>query len=142
MSPALVAVLIVGGTLIMDTIIVAALLKAAWGMLPRREGVRPAGDAIRRNFQSFKFGIYNLGMCIHVAVDDAYLHLFPAAVLRWAGARQVSVPWEDVEFLRRKGRKWAEVKIGKQKVMGPGWALEIAEGLSAESMSAGVGGRA
>jgi hypothetical protein len=135
MSPALLAVLIVGGTLLMDTIIVSTLLKAAWGMLPPRAGVTPGEDAVRRDFQSFKIGMYNLGYCIHVAVDDAYLHLFPTAMLRWAGARPISIPWEDVEFLRRKGTKWAEVRIGRQKVLGPAWALEIAEAVTQQPVT-------
>jgi hypothetical protein len=135
MSPWLLALVIVGGTLLMDTIIVSTLLKAAWGMLPARAAAPTGADAVRRDFQSFKIGMYNLGYCIHVAVDDAYLHLLPTAILRWAGAKPVSIPWEDVEFLRRKGTKWAEVRIVKQKVLGPAWALEIAEAVTQQPVS-------
>jgi hypothetical protein len=127
MTPGWVALLIFGVTLPVDAIIVTVVLRSAWASVSA--GFEPrsiAADAVRRDFQSFSFGMYNLGMCIHVAADGEHLHLIPAAALRWFGAKQVSIPWEQIEFTRTRGRR-AEVRIRNQRVLGPAWALELAQ---------------
>lgn len=91
---------------------------------PRRE---PAPDAVRRNFQSFRLGMINAGYSIHVAVDETHLHLLPARFLRWFGAKAVSVPWSDIVVEKRsRSGTWVHASIGRRKVYGPAWCLELA----------------
>ena len=128
MSPGALVAIVLGVMLPIDLVIACIVLRAAWEAGPRFPGQAIGEGAVRRDFQSFKYGIYSLGMCVHVAVDEGYMHLLPARLLRIVGAKPVSVPWEEVEFVRRKGAKMAEALIGRQKVIGPAWALGIAEG--------------
>jgi hypothetical protein len=87
--------------------------------------VSPAADAVRKNFQSFRFGLVNAGLSVHAAVDDRYLHLFPAAILRAMGARPASIPWEAIRLVRA-GRLLASVRVGPLDVQGPRWCLALA----------------
>jgi len=85
-------------------------------------------DAVRRNFQSFKFGMISLGFSIHVAVDEHFLHLTPASFFQRFGAGTISIPWSSIQdFKHKQGRRWAEVKLDSTRVIGPGWCLELAE---------------
>jgi hypothetical protein len=81
---------------------------------------------VRRDFQSYRFGIVNLGLSVHTTVDEAFLHLEPVRPLRLLGIRPISVPWDRVEPVRWRGRRHAEVRIGSQRVLGPRWALGLA----------------
>lgn len=120
-------ILIVGVFLLMDGLIVTMLVKAAaeasFGLLapahPSRETVSPSS---RRNFCSMRVDWFNLGGCVHIEVDSKHLHLHPAAILRWAGARPASVPWDSIEFgpPRYFGR-YREARIGRFKGMLPAW---------------------
>ena len=88
----------------------------------------PANDAVRKQFQSFRVGVLNLGYSIHVAVDENHLHLIPAKVLRWLGAKPTSIPWHAIEFIKRsRFTKSAIVRIGKRRIVGPIWCLQLAE---------------
>ena len=95
---------IVAVDLMVVVLLLRTLLRFTWNALAMAHPeVEPAPDAVRRNFQSFRVGALNLGGCVHVAVDDAYLHLRPAAILRRLGARSISVPWDAVEALAEEG---------------------------------------
>lgn len=117
-----------------DGILVWAILRACGHSLKEmahgHPPVEPAPGAVRRDFQSFKIGIFNLGWSIHVAVDADYLHLYPARIARWMGMVPMSIPWEEVEFRKKgwgkSGLGGATVRIGKQWVTGPRWALQLA----------------
>jgi len=110
-------------------IIFTLVVKFGWSPMRRRFPPREiAPDALRRNFQSFRFGILNFGMSIHVAVDEHCLHLIPARFLRWFGAGPVSVPWDAVTIRRRAlGGRWISASFDGRSVMGPGWCLALAE---------------
>lgn len=113
-------------------LLVAAVVSTTWSPLADRyPGQPPEPDAVRRNFQSYKIGILNLGMMVHTAADERHLHLLPAALGRWMRMRPVSVPWEAIEPVRLRGKKYAEVRIGAESVTGPAWALGLAFGESA-----------
>ncbi len=118
---------VAGFMLLLDLIIVRALIAAGWQIIGRGRGsAEIAPDAVRRNFQSFGFGIFNFGMCVHVVADERYLHLLPSWFLRWAGARPVSIGWDEIE-VTMVGRRWAKARIGTTKIRGPAWALRLAE---------------
>lgn len=112
-------------------IVLRALMAGSFGRLsaryPRRE---PAPDAVRKNFQSFKFGLVNAGLSVHVAVDEHYLHLYPAAILRWAGVRAASVPWSAIQ-LKGKWGPYRRAKIDGIDISGPRWCLDLASPTSA-----------
>lgn len=111
---------------VVDFIVVRMVLRAGWSTVADGFEARPVRpDAVRREFQSFKFGTYKFGHCVHVAVDEEYLHLLPAAVLRWAGIRAVSIPWGRIA-LEREGANRVKVRIGKTHVTGPAWCLGMA----------------
>ena len=106
---------------------VKTFVKATWVKIQEAHpGVEPAPDAVSRNFQSFKMGVLNLGLCVHVAVDDAHLHLFPAAFLRWFGAGRASVPWDAVTDLGAGIMNSRKVRIEGVMVHGPAWCLKLA----------------
>jgi len=122
---------IVIGVVLLDVLVVAALLRGMshstiGGLAKEFPAVEPAPDAVRRSFQSFKFGMYNAGWSVHVAVDERYLHLMPAALFRWCGAKNASIPWEAIT-LEKRGKMSTRVKIGKMTIWGPTWCLELAQ---------------
>lgn len=122
-----VIIIVVLADLVFVPFLVFALVRGMWSPLADRHPAQPiAPDAVRRNFQSYKIGLMNLGGMLHTAVDERYLHLLPAAVGRWARMRPVSIPWEAIQPVRRRGRRYAEVKIGTDRVIGPAWALDLA----------------
>lgn len=128
--PAWAIALIVCSVLAIDVIIVRSVFHAvahAWNaMLREYPPVEPAPDAVRRNFQSLKMGFYNFGFSVHLAVDDRFLHLSPAWIIRWAGCRPGSVPWEKVTPLGPRLFRGYAVRIGRQTLTGPRWALGLA----------------
>ncbi len=128
MTPGVIAILVCS-IVALDLIIVAAIVRGlafTWNRMARTHTpVEPAHDAVRRDFQSFKLGIYNLGLAVHVAVDDRHLHLLPARILRWGGAVACSVPWEAVTPLGDRAFRAFAVRIAGQTLTGPRWALEL-----------------
>lgn len=88
----------------------------------------PAADAIVRKYQSFSINNVNMGKSVHVAVDAHFLHLTPVAAIQWFGTMPVSIPWEDMELVKRGGRimpATARLANGKM-IAGPRWCLELA----------------
>ena len=73
-------------------------------------------------------GVLNFTKCVHVAVDEHYLHLTPITPLRWLGAKPASIPWDRITVVKRSrsGRR-ITVKIANRTVLGPAWCLELAE---------------
>lgn len=105
-----------------------AIMRAGWRPMTIRYPARePAPNAVRRNFQSFRFGIMNLTFSVHVAVDEDHLHLMPARILRWCGAGPASIPWSAIRPGKPvMGGKWMRASIDKNGVVGPTWCLSLA----------------
>ena len=116
-------------SLFLAVAIVAAIMRfgaQAWNELARAHPpVEPAADAVRREFQSLQFGMFNLGWGIHLAVDDEYLHLMPAWLWRVCGGRDASVPWTAVRLMHKRKRT-SMVRIGRHTLVGPAWAFGLA----------------
>ncbi|MEM1330476.1 MAG: hypothetical protein AAGG07_07940 [Planctomycetota bacterium] len=107
--------------------VVRALVKGAFNDMARAHpATDPLPDAVSKRFQSFQIGIVNLGLCVHVAVDDECLHLTPIKLFRCIGALPSSVPWSAVEPVGKPGKRRAKVKIGMTQLRGPAWALSLA----------------
>lgn len=113
-----------------DLILVGGLLYAASSTLrefgAKFPGVPAREGAVRKEFQSFKFGIMSMGASIHATVDEDHLHLDPAWIARKLGMRRVSVPWGAIEY---KGEflRTSRVRIAGEDVSGPTWALGMAK---------------
>ncbi|MFN0134315.1 MAG: hypothetical protein ACKVW3_17515 [Phycisphaerales bacterium] len=125
--------ILVGAFVLMDLIIASLVIRAVMNAsvvpLARRFPPRPVLERhVRREFQSFKFGLMSLGGCLHVTADSQHLHLAPAWFARRFGMTPMSIPWDAIE-LRRVRRSTATVRINAMpglNVLGPRWCLEIA----------------
>jgi hypothetical protein len=111
----------------LDVLILWALFRGGWSILgDKYPPAEIAADAVRRDFQSVAFDFFNFGLCVHVAVDDRHLHLIPSGLIRWAGPRRISVPWEEIA-LKRLGQRWGKARVGTLTLTAPVWALRLAE---------------
>lgn len=118
---------VVAADLIFVPLVISVLVRGGWNPIAERFPARePRPDAVTKHFQSYKVGLLNLGFMVHTSADDMWLHLRPAWFGRRVGMKGASVPWEEIEPVRRRGRRYAEVKIGLATVFGPRWALELA----------------
>ena len=95
--------------------------------------VEPAAYAERRSCQSFSVGLLNLSLSIHAAVDDNFLHLTPASLLRIFGARGASIPWNACEPSKKAVLGTHSVTINGNIINGPAWCLEPFAGRDKES---------
>ncbi|MEE8155745.1 MAG: hypothetical protein V3T53_12400 [Phycisphaerales bacterium] len=109
--------------------LIAASLKLLWNPLHLAYPPRtPADDAVRKQLQSFRIGLLNLSYCIHTAVDEDYLHLTPATLVGWLGAKPTSIPWDAIEVLKRsRFGQSTIVRVGKRRLAGPAWCLGLAD---------------
>ena len=112
-----------------------AILKLGWSPVMRSWPARePSPDAVVRQFQSFRFGVMNFSLSIHVAADEDHLHLTPVRALRWVGAGPISVPWASITVKKSSRRgKWTTASFEGMTVLGPSWCLELAEPAAATS---------
>jgi hypothetical protein len=92
-------------------------------MLTPFPAVEPAPDAVRRRFQSFGIGIVNMGLSIHVAADETYLHMTPLKIWQKLGANPVSIPWSAMTPIGHRGRV---VRVNGHRLDGPKWCMELA----------------
>lgn len=129
---AVITGIIVAIVLIVDALIVFVavprVVASAWAPIAKYAPVEPAPDAVRRNFQSFKLGLLNMGWSVHVAVDEEHLHLFPALVMRLWGMNAASVPWGEIRDRGPALFRQRKVRIGTAEVVGPAWCLGLAAG--------------
>ncbi|HRJ50063.1 MAG TPA: hypothetical protein PKU91_06000, partial [Phycisphaerales bacterium] len=121
---------LVSGIVVFEGILLALVLRSmcssTFGVLARRHPAGPVSpDAARRDFQSISFGMSNFGLCVHLAADDSGLHLRPAMILRWCGARDVTVPWTHVAILpHTRSRRWISCRISGLRARIPAWCIE------------------
>ncbi len=117
---------IVGAVTVLDVAIVWAIVHLGWRAWPQEFPARPLRpDAVSRRFQSLRLDIVNFGFSFTVVVDEAHLHLQPAKLMRWVGARPASIPWESITIQKRSPR-WITAHIGRHTIKGPAWCLELA----------------
>ena len=112
---------------LMTAVIVGALCRAGWWPVQKQFPAKPIlPEHVRRNFQSFSFGVFGFGRSVHAIVDDDHLHFIPIKLMRWLGCQMVSVPWDDVQDHPQPGKSnyTVRVKIGNQTIVGPRWCLD------------------
>lgn len=123
----LVAVVVSLNLWVVFGVVVPRFVRTGWGTwhgaFPARE---PAPGAVRRGFQSFSVGLVNLGLCVHVAVDEEFLHLSPALLARGLGLRAVSIPWSAIEMKGTFPIRQRRATIHGVTVFGPAWCLDLA----------------
>lgn len=118
--------------LAVDAIIIPCLfygvISGYWQPLEKRFPARDAlPGAVRKEFQSIKLDLFNLGWCTHISVDEQHMHLDPVLLLRWFKAGRISLPWESLE-LERVGRSWGKAKLrGGITLWAPAWAMRLAQ---------------
>lgn len=117
------------GSVVLGVGVLAIVLRLSWHPHTRAYPAQtPAADAVRRNFQSYRIGLLNLTCMIHTAVDDRFLHLMPAKLLRWLGAQPFSVPWSSIRILKRSRiGDWIAAEVDGRRIFGPAWCLKLAD---------------
>ena len=121
----IVVVLVVLFDLVLVPLIIYAAIKGGWKKLQdTHPGAEPGPDAVRKNFQSFKIGMMNLGYAVHVAADDKHLHMLPTLLLRRCTAKPISVPWDAIE-IKKRGRWSTHAKIAGADLWGPNWCFDL-----------------
>lgn len=123
-------VLMVVVFVMLDIVVIGAIfamaVKPVRALADRYPPVPPAPDAVMRRFQTFRFGMMNMGGCIHAAADEKHLHLLPARLARWFGVRPMSIPWEKVRPTGKSSRRGTEVRVDDMTITGPGWLMNLA----------------
>lgn len=123
--------LLVGVFLVMDTVIVGAIISAivssSFGVLSKKYPAVPMlPGAVYREFQDAAFGSSNFGKCVHIGVDENGLHLFPSAIIRWAGGKPATIPWTMVELVPdTKNRRLVKCTLAGIKSRLPAWCFDV-----------------
>ncbi len=123
----MIAAVVIGFDAVFIPLLVFGLVQGCWVPLQDRypEQQREP-DAVRKTFQSIRIDLFNLGFCVHLAVDSQHLHIEPAWLLRKVRARTISVPWEAIAGYKQRGR-YAKVKLGTTTLTAPAWAMGLAK---------------
>ena len=120
-NPTTAGILLAVGSPIFIVLLLHLAFRWLWNRMaspfPPREVPR---SATRRCFQSFSWGFVNMGLSIHAATDDTYLHLEPLLLWRLLGAQSASIPFSSMTPTER-GRG---VRINGMTMIGPTWCFE------------------
>lgn len=126
-------ILLVTVLLATDFFVISALFgnlrSSMWKPLSDEFPSRPPGnDAVRREFQSLQFGIFNLGWGAHLTADSECLHIDPVRILRWFRMTGMSIPWSEISVVRRsRSGKQVTIRVRKTQITGPAWAFGLAD---------------
>lgn len=127
MTPTIVVLVFVISMSAMSFLVAGLMVRGAFSpIVSRFPPVTPAPDAVRRRFQSFRFGLVNAGFSMHVAADESHLHLIPISLIRPFGFRPASIPWSEIQ-VQRVGRVSGTARVAGLTMMGPAWCLRLAE---------------
>ncbi len=100
-----------------------------WRPIARRFPAQPQKpDAVVKLCQSFALStLRRMNNCVHIAADDAHLHLIPFAPLRWTGASVISIPWSAMRLRSGKTRMGLlTADVGRLRMTGPEWCMRLA----------------
>ncbi len=130
--PTIAVILIVVMFVVMDSIIVWALVSSAISQIRSVTDKYPAMPVrepyVRREFSSLRMGLSKFDNSVHITIDRDYLHVDPAAILRWMRVPAMSVPRTGVSIPDGQPRgfvvKGMEVQIGTARVWIPAWCID------------------
>lgn len=127
--PAWQVALFIALVLITDVMVVGAILSYVGNSLrvlsTSYPPTTPLPTAVRRNFQSLRIDMLNLGFSTHIAVDERMIHLQPSGVMRLLRLPGASIPWEAFSNVKHKNTRYAQAKLGKLDVLFPMWAMKV-----------------
>ena len=128
MKLALIIAAIVIGDFIIACGIIVLCIKKMWIPIANAHPAQvPTEDAVTKNYQSYRIDLLNLGFCIHTTVDEHYLHLTPVKFLQKLGAKPTSIAWNYItEVSPSLIGKTMSARIGKHRISGPIWCMELA----------------
>lgn len=122
---------------VIDTVVmviaIGYILRNSFEPLAKYPPREPEPGSMTRNFQSFSFGIVNVGWGFHITVDSKYLHFRPSLIERWFKIPPASVPWEDVRIVK-VGKRHTKARIGAADLTGPTWCMSLAKEPSPEGV--------
>lgn len=114
--------------LLFPPLLFVALTRFLWKPTSDRYPPRPQSpDAAVRLMQSVSLGpVSKFNNCVHIAVDEQCLHLIPFLPMRAAGARVISIPWDDMTNVKRPilGMMSATLPDGR-KFAAPKWCMQL-----------------
>lgn len=119
-----IAAFVVIDTIVM-VVVIGHALRSMLEPLSKYPAREPEPGSMTRPFQSFSFGIINVGWGFHITVDSKYLHVRPALMERWLRIPPASIPWEEVRIVK-PGKRQTKAKIGSMDLTGPTWCLALA----------------
>ncbi len=130
--PTTAVILIVVMFVVMDSIIVWALVSSAVSQIRSITDKYPAMPVrepyVRREFSSLRMGLSKFDNSVHITIDRDYLHVDPAAILRWMRVPAMSVPRSVFRIPDGAPRgflvKGMEVQIGTARVWIPAWCID------------------
>ena len=130
--PIAAVILIVIVFVVTDSIIVWAVISSATSMIRSLTHSFPAmpvsEPCVRQEFSSLRMGLTKFDNSVHITIDRDYLHVEPAAILRWMGVKAMSVKRSEIMIPDGKPRgvigKALEVQIRKSRVWLPAWCIE------------------
>lgn len=120
--------------LVLPFITFALISFLLWQPVARRFPAQPQKpDAVVRLSQSFALStLRRMNNCVHIAADDAHLHLIPFAILRWTGARIISIPWSAIRLRSTKPRLgFLTADVDGLRMTGPEWCMRLAANTTA-----------
>ncbi len=127
MNAWVIVAIVVGFEAVFIPLLVFGLVQGSWVPLQDKfPAEQREADAVRKQFQSIRIDMFNLGFCAHLAVDSQHMHIEPAWLLRKARAKTISVPWQAMAGYKQRGR-YAKVKLGGTTLTAPAWAMELAK---------------
>jgi len=131
--PGTATILIVTMFIAVDGLVVWAIRQWVKHTFAELAAAFPAGQpgpgAVSKRYQGISIDSLNFGWSFVVAADEQAVHFAPMWIARVFGARSFSVPWDAVKLQgKRRGRWFQRAKIGRWELLGPAWALKLAEG--------------
>lgn len=120
--------LLVAVIVVTDLMIVGAVLSSVGGSLRKLAAQYPPSPplpgAVRREFQSMRIDMCNLGYSVHIEVDERCVHLYPSATMRLLKLPGASIPWGAFSNVKPKGKHYATAHLAGADVMLPLWAMQ------------------
>jgi hypothetical protein len=120
--------LMLGGVVALTLAALLAVSQLLWMPWQRRYPTRPIREgAVSRSMQSFGLGrVSKFNNCLRITADEEHLHLWPFILTAPFGARRISIPWQEITDVRPAMFGYMRARLGRHRIVGPGWCLRLA----------------